>query len=320
MSAMIDGEPVELSVALCTCHGEAWLEAQLDSILSQTLQPSELIVGDDASKDGTFGILQAFSKRAPFPVHIARHEPALGVVDNFEVTLSRARGQYIALCDQDDLWLPDRLERSVSKVRQAEGDGSKPVLVHSDLVLIDADGRDMGEKFMEIRGLDGHPANPLCVLLRHNLVTGCTVTCNRALLEVARPFPERLVMHDWWLALVAATTGEIHFMDEPTVRYRQHGNNQVGASRFISRSGFLRALPSASSRRALADVFRQDLELASRFRDRLPDPVLEFIDAIPSGGRRLRKAAVGAGIQPQGWARRIRFFLETFTGGYRRYL
>ena len=203
MSFTSDGDPVELSVALCTCNGESWLEEQLASIEAQTLQPSELIVGDDASTDATFGILQSFSKCASFPVHIARHEPSLGVVENFEVTLSRARGRYIALSDQDDIWLPDRLERSVSKVKESEGDGSTPVLVHSDLKLIDADGNSMGRNFMETRGVEGNTTNALGILLRHNFITGCTVTCNRALLEKARPFPERLIMHDWWLGLVA---------------------------------------------------------------------------------------------------------------------
>ena len=300
MSSITNGESTELSVALCTCNGESWLEEQLASIEAQTRPPDELVIGDDASTDATFGILQTFARRASFPVHIARHEPALGVVDNFEVTLSRARGRYVALCDQDDQWLPDRLERGVAEIKAAEGDGSKPVLVHSDLLLVDADGCSMGQRFMATRGVDGHVKDPLGVLLRHNLVTGCTVTCNRALLEQARPFPERLIMHDWWLALVAATVGEIRLLDEPTVRYRQHGSNQVGASPLVSLVGLRRVMPGPVARRALADVLNQDVELGKRFGSQLSEPVREFIDAIPIGGRRLRHAAVRAGVRPAG--------------------
>ncbi|MEE2906869.1 MAG: glycosyltransferase family 2 protein [Planctomycetota bacterium] len=320
MSSILNGESVGLSVVLCTCNGEAWLEEQLASIEAQTLQPDELVVGDDASQDATFGILQTFARHSNFPVHIARHEPALGVVDNFEVTLSRARGRYVALSDQDDTWLPDRLERSVADVKAAEGDGSRPVLVHSDLLLVNAEGQGTGQRFMATRGLDGHIDDPLGVLLRHNLVTGCTVTCNQSLIQKARPFPERLVMHDWWLALVAAALGEVRVLDEPTVRYRQHGGNQVGAPPLIGMAGLRRVLPGPAARRALADVLSQDLALGERFGTELPKPVQTFIEAIPKGGRQLRKAAAQAGVRPQGLLRRIRFFLETLGGGYRKYL
>ena len=158
------------------------------------------------------------------------------------------------------------------------------------------------------------------MLLRHNLVTGCTLTCNRALLDLAMPFPDRLVMHDWWLALVAAACGEIRFLEEPTVRYRQHGRNQVGASSLLAPTGLRRLLPTSTTNRALADVFRQDLALGERCGDSLPQDVLEFIKAIPAGGHRLRAAATRAGVRPQGFPRRTRFLLETVLGGYRRHL
>lgn len=309
-----------VSIVLCTHNGMPWLEEQLASIEQQELLPDEVVVGDDASRDTTLGVLQAFARRAPFPVNIARHDPALGVVDNFEVTLSRTHGRYVALADQDDIWMPDRLARSVDAVRDAEGDGSRPVLVHSDLVLVDSDGNETGQRFMATRGLVGNPPDPLRVLLRHNLVTGCTVTCNRALVEQALPFPGRVIMHDWWLSLVASVLGEIRMLEQPTVRYRQHGANQVGAPKLMGMVGLQRAWPGRAARKALADVFRQDLSLGKRFGDSIPADVKAFIDAIPRGGHQLRQAAARAGVRPQGLARRIRFFLETCFSGYRRYL
>lgn len=313
-------ETPEVSVVLCTHNGEQWLESQLDSILSQSRQPDELIVGDDASRDSTFGLLQSFSRRAGFPVHIARHEPRLGVMDNFDVTLSRARGRYVALCDQDDVWLPDRIESGVDALSSLEGDGTTPALVFSDLILIDEQDRETGSSFMDVRGINGRPSNPLGTLLRHNLVTGCTVTCNRALLQMAMPFPERIVMHDWWLALVAASMGRIEMLDSPKVRYRLHGNNQIGARSLHGLEGMKRIMPGIESRKALARVFRQNQELGTRLGDRLDPAVRSFIESIPEGGRRLRRSAKLAGVSPQGLARRIRFFIETVSGGYRRYL
>ena len=134
-------ETPEVSVVLCTHNGEQWLESQLDSILSQSRQPDELIVGDDASRDSTFGLLQSFSRRAGFPVHIARHEPRLGVMDDFDVTLSRARGRYVALCDEDDVWLPDRIGRESTRLSSLEG-WHHTRLVFSDLILIDEQDRE----------------------------------------------------------------------------------------------------------------------------------------------------------------------------------
>lgn len=313
-------EAPDVSVVLCTHNGEKWLESQLESILSQTRTPDELIVGDDASQDSTFGMIQSFARRADFPVHIARHEPRLGVMDNFDVTLSRANGRYIALCDQDDVWLPTRIESGVEAISSIEGDGSEPTLVFSDLILIDEQDRESGRSFMETRGIDGRPDNTLGTLLRHNLVTGCTITCNRALLQIAMPFPEHIVMHDWWLALVAAAIGNIKMLDAPTVRYRLHGTNQIGAQPLVGLQGMKRIMPGAESRKALAEVLRQDQELGRRLGDQLDPAVRSFIDAIPLGGRHLRRAAKLAGVRPQGMARRIRFLLETLSGGYRRHL
>lgn len=310
----------ELSVVLCTCNGEKWLEPQLYSLLEQTRLPDELVIGDDASTDATFGIIQSFARKVDFPVHIARHDPRLGVMDNFDVTLSRARGRYVALCDQDDIWLPRRIEAGLNAVMANEGDGSTPVLTFSDLILVDENNKETGKSFMQTRGIDGSPIDPLGTLLRHNLVTGCTITCNRALLDRAMPFPDRIVMHDWWLAIVAASIGRIVMLDEPGVRYRQHGQNQIGAQPLLGWEGMRRILPGVESRKALARVLRQDQELGRRLGMDLRPAVRSFIESIPVGGRTMRVAARRAGVRPHGLVRRIRFFLETVSGGYRRYL
>ena len=215
---------------------------------------------------------------------------------------------------------PERLERGVAAIQAVEGNGDQPVLSHADLILMDAEGRDLGRRFMATRGLDPRSVDPLRVLLRHNLVTGCSVTINRALIERARPFPEGLVMHDWWLGLVAAAVGEITLMDEPVVRYRQHDDNVVGAPSLVSATGLSRVLSVSSARKALAAVYRQDLELGKLLGDELPPDIRNFIEAIPHGGWRLHRAASRAGIRPQGFLRRIRFLFETLGGGYRRYL
>ena len=172
----------------------------------------------------------------------------------------------------------DNFSFIIESIASIEGDGGTPALVFSDLILVDEHDRETGCSFMETRGIDGRPANPLGTLLRHNLVTGCTITCNRALLKRSMPFPENIVMHDWWLALVAAATGRIEMLDAPTVRYRLHGGNQVGAQSLLGWEGMKRIMPGVESRKALARVFRQDQELGRRLGDEL-DRLLRRDDA-----------------------------------------
>ena len=243
------------SVALCTCDGARYLSPQLESILQQSRQPAELVVIDDCSSDATGDIVEAFAARADFPVRFYRNESPLGIVKNFQKAVSLAHGDYIALADQDDVWLPGKIEalaHAMSQVEDEVGAGT-PIVVHTDLRLVAANGDLIAPSFFRARGIRTAHPSPLAELSVQNYVTGCASMVNRALLSIALPFPEDALMHDWWLALVAASCGQVKTLDVATIEYRQHGKNALGAAnrdwpRYLTRYGDLNRLLRARVR------------------------------------------------------------------------
>lgn len=230
-------EVADLSVALCTRNGTRFVEEQVRSILTQSIVPREIVVGDDASTDDTIAVIEATvaSVRAEKPMvttelRVLRHSSPLGVTRNFEVTITACTSSIVALCDQDDVWLPGRIERLLPVF----GDSSV-ALVHTDAWLVDAEGRDAGSGLLAALEASVHERSALMsgdafgVLLRRNLVTGATVLLRRSAAEEAMPFPASW-LHDEWLAAVAAANGALRLVDEPWLHYRQHDGNAVGAS------------------------------------------------------------------------------------------
>jgi hypothetical protein len=150
--------------------------------------------------------------------------------------------RYIAFADQDDVWQVDKLDREVDalRAREAAVGSAVPLLVHSDLRVVDEQLRPIHSSFLSFQGLGHNRATPLQTLLTQNFVTGCTTVVNRSLLRAALPLPD-VVMHDWWLALCAAALGEILYCPGATVLYRQHDRNAAG-SRWWMRAGLDAAL------------------------------------------------------------------------------
>lgn len=229
----MSGSDVRVSVVVCTYNGEKYLRDQLQSILNQTRPPDEIIISDDGSTDSTLEIVEEFASFSgglqPPVWRVETRRTPLGVSGNFASALAKARGEFIALADQDDVWEPDRLEKALAHFH----DGV--LLVHSDATLIDASGRPTGTLMSALRLTSSERRNLLSgraldALLRRNVVTGATTMIRSTLLDDALPIPEGWV-HDEWLALVAAAHGGVIFQEDPLIRYRQHGNNEIGASK-----------------------------------------------------------------------------------------
>lgn len=208
------GVPGLVSVALCTYNGERFLDEQIESVLQQQGVTLELVVGDDASTDGTWQRLQAWAARDP-RIHLHRHDTRLGYAPNFAHTLARCRGEFIAPCDQDDRWRPDKLARLLATL-----DGH--LLNYCDSELIDEQGQPLGQRVSDRTGMySGSGIVPLCFW---NSISGHAMLFRRDLLRLAWPFPDD-AFHDWWLAVVAANAGSVGYLPEPLVAYRQHGGN-----------------------------------------------------------------------------------------------
>ena len=221
-----------VTILLATLNGEDYLKAQLESIAAQTYENWQLVVGDDGSTDDTISIIEEFSEKHPDQVTIIKNDPPQGSAkDNFISLLRNSYGPYFMFCDQDDVWKPDKIYLTLQKMESLEARyGDKiPILVHSDLSVADSNLEMIAESFFQYADIPKRIV--LNQLMVQNSVTGCTVMINRCLQQYfLRELPiSKIIMHDYWAALIAKVFGKIGFVNESTMYYRQHGNNSVGA-------------------------------------------------------------------------------------------
>ncbi|MDR3061677.1 MAG: glycosyltransferase family 2 protein [Dysgonamonadaceae bacterium] len=205
-----------ISIAMTTYNGERYLREQLDSIYAQTLAPDEVIVVDDCSTDNTQNILKEYQQLYGLKYYI--NERNLGVNKNFEKAISLCSGGYIALSDQDDVWMPYKLERSYQKLFTISS--SVPALVSSARI-------DVDEQLRSVTGSHPVPDSDsfLTTLLGHNS-QGCSMMFNRALARKIIPIPpDKEIMFDLYIGLTAAMTGYKYYIGEPLFYYRHHSAN-----------------------------------------------------------------------------------------------
>ena len=298
-----DFAPPRVAVLLATFNGAQFLPAQLESFAAQTLTDWVLYWRDDGSTDETVTVMQAFAAGAGAGrcVHVATPPGRLGPTGNFMALLrAAADADVVAFADQDDVWLPDKLALGIASL----GWGTEPTLYCSRQFLVDAELRPLG------------PSAALCApgpfpaALTQNIATGCTVLLNRAAAGlIARSRPPSSSLHDWWSYLVVSAHGGRLVTDPtPTVMYRQHGANVVGA-------------PQSTRRRAMAalqrgpDVFMNVLRAhvaALRAQPDLLSPAaaaaLEVVHHGLHGNLRQRLAALRLrGMQRQTWQETLLF-------------
>ena len=235
LASTLIGPDARYEVVMATYNGAAFVEAQLASILVQKPRPVRLLIRDDGSTDTTLMVLKRFAASSPVPIVVEAGCQTLGVTANFNHVLMQAREPYVFLADQDDLWDDDHVAQLFHQMGQLEECWGRhvPLLVHSDLRLISSQGELLSQSFFRRQCLDPQKVGWVDLLFQ-NVVTGCTVLLNRACLESALPVPQEALLHDGWLALVAAGLGHIGFLNQATVSYRQHGQNVVGAGGFLA--------------------------------------------------------------------------------------
>ncbi|CAN0618908.1 rhamnosyltransferase [Burkholderia multivorans] len=221
-----------IDIALATWNGERYLPAMLESIAAQTFGNWRLVVRDDGSTDGTCAIVDAFARRFPGKVEIVKDgEGRLGAAGNFAAAAKVCDAAYVAFADQDDVWLPRKLELAMAGMVDSERQlgAGVPVVVHTDLRVVDEALNEIAPSFIRHMRLDPVGGAKLERLVVRNIATGCTMLCNRALVDMALPVPSEAPLHDWWFVLVGACFGAVVFINEATVLYRQHAANVVGA-------------------------------------------------------------------------------------------
>lgn len=222
-------------VLMSTYRGARHVREQVESILAQLPAEGRLIVRDDGSPDGTLGVLRGFAD----PRLSVTAGANIGFVRSFLtlVAQSPADAQMVMLSDQDDVWLPHKIERAWQAIGAS---GATPTLYCSRLQLVDENLRDLGLS-------PRWPREPSFLnALTENIVTGCTSALNPAAVDLLRANgdPARIYFHDWWIYLVVAAFGRVVVDPEPTILYRQHGGNAIGMgaglSRYVTMLRFLR--------------------------------------------------------------------------------
>lgn len=216
-----------VSIALATYNGEKYLPELLRSLENQTWDNIEIIASDDNSTDNT---LEVLGRQLRHPIEIITNTKRLGVNGNFERSIFGCNGAYIALADQDDVWCPEKISDLMSAMQNEERKHGKdtPILIFSDLEIVDKKLECIHKSFFSLTQ-KSQKASQLRDFILGNHIPGCSMLLNRAAISLTLPFPKNIVIHDWWLAMVVATFGHIHYIDKAHVKYRQHGNNTIGA-------------------------------------------------------------------------------------------
>lgn len=306
-------------VLLSAYQGCNYIEKQIQSIQEQSHQNWELLIRDDGSSDATYLLLKEL-EATDERIHLMAPSTNVGVIHSFSV-LSKEGGRcfpqarYFMFADQDDIWLPLKIEKTLACMQSLE-DRYEYALVHTDLEVVDDGLQTIAPSFFKFQHIQHPKGLALNKLLTQNFVTGCTVMVNRNLLQVVLPIPNTVMMHDWWLALCAASLGNIGVVDQPTMLYRQHKENSVGAKGFW---GVLKGMIASPKlflmrRERFAKVQQQTQALWLFLQDKgVRQGVVESFVQLPylSCFQRL-KCVREAHIQPQFWVRKIAFWWDLF--------
>lgn len=219
-----------VTILLPTYNGEKYLKEQIDSILNQTYKEIKLIISDDGSKDSTVDILKQY-KEKDSRIELYIQPKNMGVVKEIEFLLGKVETPYYMLADQDDYWLPKKVEKSLETLKKQNAD-----LVFGDLEVVDENLNTIYPSFGDFMLLNRkiHKyINSYKVNYLYNCVTGCTVLAKRETIKYIIPIPtkSKYLIHDHWISIMLSLNGKLAYMDEKYIKYRQHGNNQVGTNK-----------------------------------------------------------------------------------------
>jgi len=207
-----------ISICLATYNGEKYIIEQLDSLVAQSYQNFELIVQDDNSTDNTLAIIETYKNK--ITINIEKNEKNLGYAKNFEKVLQRAQGDYIAICDQDDIWNTKKLEFLLQHI-------ADKTLVYSNSLLVDQTGNSLHKTLSQKLKNNFISSTEPLNFLYDNSISAHSILFKKELLQHLFPFPKHIYF-DQYIALIAASLDGITYLNENLVHYRQHENNTLG--------------------------------------------------------------------------------------------
>lgn len=225
-----------IDILMAVYNSADYILMQLQSLMEQTYPHFRIIIRDDCSSDQSVDLIEKFSQKYPGKILFIKGKKNLGACHNFATLLRYTKADYIMFSDADDIWLPTKIEESFVLMQENEiMHGKKtPLLIHTDLTVVNEQLQILSNSFWDSSKTNPYSANFLNQLLVQNVITGCTMLINQPLLQLASPLPKEAIMHDWWIGLVASAFGQIDFLEKPTVLYRQHSKNHIGAKNWKS--------------------------------------------------------------------------------------
>ncbi len=264
-----------IDILMATFNGEKYISAQLDSIILQTREDWHLYIIDDASSDKTVEIINKYIKKDPDKITLFENKKNNGnICENFFFLIEKSKGELVFFADQDDIWKRDKLEE-MSKLFKA----NKPMLVFSDMTVIDKRDNITAPSFVKMQALDVKHLT-LRKLLVQNCVTGCSMAVNRSLLNIIKA-PFSLPLHDWWIACCAVLKGEIIYCKKAYTYYRKHDKNVRGARKNNSLSYILSRINNKDDiKKMLSYTYDTAFELRSAYGASLGSDLKTMLDEI----------------------------------------
>lgn len=306
---------------MCTHNGALHLSEQLQSLTSQLRPPDEVVICDDCSTDETQNVLIEFARHAPFQVNLTFNKRNLGSTRNFEQAIQLCQGDVIALCDQDDCWLPEKLQLFAERF---DKDPSVSLLF-CDAELVDEAGKVLGQRLWAAAMFDPVMKSKIRSELayeifdRRELIAGMTMAFRSSFKGLVLPFPEKTpLIHDGWIALMISHAGRVDFIERPLVNYRQHPSQQLGAPDLETKSKSIitKVLNSAGRKTGFSD----EINKVQAVLDRMDSLATSFefkgrqnLEAI-SNHFQLREA-----ISQEKVRHLPAIFRELLAGNYHRY-
>lgn len=269
-----------ISILMAAYNGERYIAEQIESLLNQSVQDFVLYINDDCSTDHTYEIAKCYEFRYPEKIIVTRNEVNSGSSKhNFLKLMVDHRDDYLMLCDQDDVWLPDKIKKTLIKLQQMEEHygKDKPLLVYTDLKVVDEKLNMLDASLMHRVNAD-FTKNSIRDQLVQNTVTGCTVMYNRAAADMLYCIPEFTVMHDWWLMLIVSALGKAEALKNADILYRQHGDNSVGTRNMHSACFMLRFFFKRDEiRKALKETYCQADSLWNLYEQQMPEDISKLV-------------------------------------------
>ena len=225
----------KIVVLLATYNGEDFIQEQLDSLLKQSVD-FDILIRDDGSRDKTIKVIERFIYENENIKLISDKENSTSAKENFSILLNYAlslnKYEYFMFCDQDDIWKKDKVLKTFEKLKEIEQNyQSIPILIHSNLEVVDENLNLISKSYWDYQKIDPNEYT-LNTLLVQNIITGNTVMINKLCAKISNKIPKNAIMHDWWIGMVASVFGKIYYLEESTILYRQHQNNDTGALKF----------------------------------------------------------------------------------------